>query len=132
MHTPRSTLASISGQAGAALEPLFDVHKRFVLGCRVLHADETPMALLDPGAGKTRRAYMWRQGWRCNELALLIEFVSADECLLLAADSIGRCNGLAEHLGLLGPRLPQTFGPPEGRSKSRHAGIEQLIVRAWV
>lgn len=59
VHTPRSTLASISGQAGAALEPLFDVHKRFVLSCRVLHADETPVALLDPGAGKTRRAYMW-------------------------------------------------------------------------
>jgi hypothetical protein len=30
-----------------------------VLGCRVLHADETPVALLDPGAGKTRRAYVW-------------------------------------------------------------------------
>ncbi|CAN7561423.1 IS66 family transposase [Variovorax sp. LjRoot178] len=59
VHTPRSTLASMSGQAGAALEPLFDVHKRFVLSCRVLHADETPVALLDPGAGKTRRAYMW-------------------------------------------------------------------------
>jgi transposase len=59
VHTPRSTLASISGQAGAALEPLFEVHKRFVLSCRILHADETPVALLDPGAGKTRRAYMW-------------------------------------------------------------------------
>ncbi|MBC7940880.1 MAG: IS66 family transposase [Chitinophagaceae bacterium] len=59
VHTPRSTLASISGQAGAALEPLFEVQKRFVLGCRVLHADETPVALLDPGAGKTRRAYVW-------------------------------------------------------------------------
>jgi transposase len=59
VHTPRSTLASIAGQAGAALEPLFEVHKRFILGCRVLHADETPVALLDPGAGKTRRAYIW-------------------------------------------------------------------------
>jgi transposase len=59
VHTPRSTLAAWAGQAGAALEPLYDVHKRFVLGCRVLHADETPVALLDPGAGKTRRAYVW-------------------------------------------------------------------------
>jgi transposase len=25
----------------------------------VLHADETPVPLLDPGAGKTRRAYIW-------------------------------------------------------------------------
>lgn len=59
VHTPRSTLASLSGQAGAWLEPLLQVHKHFILSCAVLHADETPVALLDPGAGKTRRAYMW-------------------------------------------------------------------------
>lgn len=59
VHTPRSTLAAWAGQAGAALEPLYDAHKRFVLGCRVLHADETPVALLDPGAGRTRKAYVW-------------------------------------------------------------------------
>ena len=59
VHTPRSTLAAWAGQAGAALEPLYEVHKAFVLACRVLHADETPVALLDPGAGKTRKAYVW-------------------------------------------------------------------------
>lgn len=59
VHTPRSTLAAWAGQAGAALEPLYDAHKRFVLASRVLHADETPVALLDPGAGKTRKAYVW-------------------------------------------------------------------------
>jgi hypothetical protein len=26
---------------------------------RILHADETPVAMLDPGAGKTHRAYLW-------------------------------------------------------------------------
>ena len=59
VHTPRSTLAAWAGQAGAALQPLYDAQRRFVLSCRVLHADETPVALLDPGAGKTRRAYIW-------------------------------------------------------------------------
>ncbi len=59
VHTPRSTLAAWAGQAGAALQPLVDAQRRFVLSCRVLHADETPVALLDPGAGKTRRAYVW-------------------------------------------------------------------------
>ena len=49
----------IQGRRGAALQPLYEAHKRFVLACRVLHADETPVALLDPGAGKTRRAYVW-------------------------------------------------------------------------
>ncbi|RYF51572.1 MAG: hypothetical protein EOO38_02870 [Cytophagaceae bacterium] len=59
VHTPRSTLASWSGQGSAAQEPLFVAQKRFVLSSRVLHADETPVAMLDPGAGKTRRAYVW-------------------------------------------------------------------------
>ena len=59
VHTPRSTLAAWSGQTGAQLMLLFEAHRAFVLGSRVLHADETPIALLDPGAGKTRKAYMW-------------------------------------------------------------------------
>jgi transposase len=59
VHTPRSTLASWSGQAGAALTPLYDAHRKFVLSCSVVHADETPVAMLDPGAGKTKRAYIW-------------------------------------------------------------------------
>ena len=59
VHTPRSTLAAWSGRAGAALEPLYEAHKRFVLTAAVLHADETPVAMLDPGAGKTKRAYVW-------------------------------------------------------------------------
>jgi len=59
VHTPRSTLAAQSGRAGAAMEPLYEAHKRFVLDCPVVHADETPVAMLDPGAGKTKRAYIW-------------------------------------------------------------------------
>ena len=59
VRTPRSTLAAWSGKGGAALHPLFDVQKEFVLGARVLHADETPVNMLDPGAGKTKKAYIW-------------------------------------------------------------------------
>lgn len=59
VYTPRSTLASWSGQAGAAVLPLYAAHRDFVLSCAVVHADETPVAMLDPGAGKTKRAYIW-------------------------------------------------------------------------
>ncbi len=59
VRTPRSTLAAWAGHAGAAMQPLYEAHKRFVLSCPVLHADETPVAMLDPGAGKTKRAYIW-------------------------------------------------------------------------
>ena len=56
---PRSTLAQWVGQCGVALQPLVDALKEEMLGHRVLHADETPVAMLDPGAGKTHRAYLW-------------------------------------------------------------------------
>lgn len=59
VHTPRSTLATWAGAGGAALEPLYEALRRFILSARVLHADETPVPLLDPGAGKTRKAYVW-------------------------------------------------------------------------
>jgi transposase len=56
---PRSTLAQWVGQCGVALQPLVDALKGEMLVHRVLHADETPVALLDPGAGKIHRAYLW-------------------------------------------------------------------------
>lgn len=59
VHTPRSTLAAWCGQAGAQLLPLYEAHREFVLDTSVLQADETPVNLLDPGAGKTARAYVW-------------------------------------------------------------------------
>lgn len=59
VHTPRSTLAAWSGQTGAQLLPLYEAHRAFVLGSRIVHADETPISLLDPGRGKTKKAYMW-------------------------------------------------------------------------
>lgn len=59
VHTPRSTLASWAGAGGASLTPLYEALRAFVLSAPVLHADETPVRLLDPGAGKTAKAYVW-------------------------------------------------------------------------
>ena len=56
---PQSTLAQWVGQMGVALQPLVDALKDEMLTHPVLHADETPVAMLDPGAGKTHRAYLW-------------------------------------------------------------------------
>lgn len=55
----RSTLAQWVGRCGVALEPLVDALKTEMLEQAVLHADETPVAMLIPGAGKTHRAYLW-------------------------------------------------------------------------
>jgi len=56
---PPSTLGQWVGQTGVALAPLVEAQKGILLGRKVLHADETPVAMLDPGAGKTKRAYVW-------------------------------------------------------------------------
>ncbi len=56
---PRSTLGAWVGQCGARLEPVAQALKAELLRCQVLHADETPVAMLAPGKGKTQRAYLW-------------------------------------------------------------------------
>ena len=56
---PTSTLGQWVGQTGVALQPVVDALRETLLRSRVLHADETPVAMLDPGAGKTKRAYVW-------------------------------------------------------------------------
>ncbi len=61
VHTPRSTLAGWGGQTGAQLLPLLDAHRDFVLGSRVVHADETPIGMLDPSGGKTKKTYRWAE-----------------------------------------------------------------------
>lgn len=56
---PRSTLAQWVGTCGVRLQPLVDALKEEILKHGVLHADETPLAMLKPGDGKTHRAYLW-------------------------------------------------------------------------
>ena len=56
---PRSTLAQWVGSCGVQLQPLVDAMRKELLQHRVLHADETPVAMLKPGTGKTHRAYLW-------------------------------------------------------------------------
>ena len=55
----RSTLAQWVGECGAQLQPLVDALAAALLKHDVLHADETPVAMLKPGNGKTHRAYLW-------------------------------------------------------------------------
>lgn len=62
----RSTLAQWVGQLGVSLQPLVDRLAELLKQGTVLHADETPVQQLDPGKGKTKRAYMW--AYRSNDL----------------------------------------------------------------
>jgi len=62
----RSTMSEWIGRVGFALQPLADRLIELLRQRSVLHADETPVKQLDPGAGKTKRAYLW--SYRSNDL----------------------------------------------------------------
>jgi transposase len=58
----RSTLAQWVGECGVQLQPLVDALVAEMLKHPVLHADETPVAMLKPASlrdGKTHKAYLW-------------------------------------------------------------------------
>lgn len=66
MTLSRSTLAEWVGRLGVTLTPLADRLAELLRQRAVLHADETPVRQLDPGSGKTHRAYLW--AYRSNTL----------------------------------------------------------------
>ncbi len=55
----RSTLAQWVDICSVRLQLLVDALKEEMLRSAVLHADETPVQMLQPGKGSTHRAYLW-------------------------------------------------------------------------
>ncbi len=55
----RSTLADWVGKSTALLSPLADAIGRHVLAGQAIFADDTPVAMLAPGTGKTQTARLW-------------------------------------------------------------------------
>ena len=72
----RATMAGWIGKMGVALTPLVEAMQTDLLQQTVLHADETPVQMLDPGAGKTKRAYLWayRSGPSSEKKAVIFDF----------------------------------------------------------
>ncbi len=63
---PISTTSDWLGRVGVAVQPLADRMSELLRLRPTLHADETPVQQLDPGQGKTKRAYLW--AYRSNNL----------------------------------------------------------------
>ena len=58
----RSTLADWVGKSTALLEPLAEAIGRHVLAGGAIFVDDTPVAMLAPGNGKTQTARLWAYG----------------------------------------------------------------------
>jgi transposase len=55
----RSTLADWVGDCSRLLKPLIEELGSYVIGTYKLHADDTPVPVLEPGRGKTRTGRLW-------------------------------------------------------------------------
>jgi transposase len=55
----RSTLTQWVGAASRLVSPLVQAIRRYVLSAQQLHADDTPLPVLDPGRGRTKTGYLW-------------------------------------------------------------------------
>ncbi|MGH7022553.1 MAG: IS66 family transposase [Caulobacteraceae bacterium] len=55
----RSTLAGWIGQLGVILEPLAEAIGAHARAGAAIHADDTPVPVLDPGRGKTKTGRLW-------------------------------------------------------------------------
>jgi transposase len=55
----RSTLAGWVGGASRLLEPLTEALRKHVISGSRLHADDTPVAVLAPGRGRTKTGRLW-------------------------------------------------------------------------
>jgi transposase len=59
VELPRSTLADWVGRCGVELTPLVERLHEVLKQQPILHADETPVAMLAPGKKRTHTAYVW-------------------------------------------------------------------------
>lgn len=55
----RSTLAGWLGGVAFLVQPLVDALGRYVLAAHKLHADDTPVPVLEPGRGETKTGRLW-------------------------------------------------------------------------
>ena len=55
----RSTMADWVGRCFHLLDPLTEALARYVLQANKLHADDTPVPVLEPGRGKTKTGRLW-------------------------------------------------------------------------
>lgn len=59
VNLARSTLAEWVGRSARLMAPLVDALEQHVMAGATLHADDTPVPVLSPGAGRTRTGRLW-------------------------------------------------------------------------
>ncbi len=55
----RQTLSSGCVKVAETLRPLYELMKQEIISRGIIFADETPVKMLNPGTGKTKKTYIW-------------------------------------------------------------------------
>lgn len=77
IELPRAMLAEWIGACGVALQPLADRLREQLKAIAILHADETPVGMLDPGSGQTKRAYLFAYRTATGPPIVLFDFCTS-------------------------------------------------------
>ena len=76
MDLPSTTLSEWVGRCGYEIAPLVEALRASLLAQPILHADETPVNMLEPGNKKAKKAYVWAYAtpsW-CSTQAVVYDF----------------------------------------------------------
>ncbi len=105
----RSTMCDWAAQCATALTPLTDLMRQRVLQSRVMHTDDTPVKVRDPGLGRTRTGRFWVYVGDVNHAYTVFAYTPSrsrdgptqflqgwgkDERVYLQADAFGGYDGI--------------------------------------
>jgi hypothetical protein len=103
----RSTMADWVGGCAALLEPLAEAITHHVRAGAALHADDTPVPVLDPGRGKTKTGRLWvlvrdERPWGSRAPPAVVYRYSTDRKGEHARALLGPCRGFLHADGYTG------------------------------
>ena len=81
VNLPRQTLARWVELAADWLQPIYEQIRTGVMAGGYAQVDETPVAYLAPGHGKTKQGYLWTCARPCGDVVYRWETSRAAECL---------------------------------------------------
>jgi|HubBroStandDraft_6_1064221.scaffolds.fasta_scaffold86364_2 transposase len=101
VHLPRQSLTRWVELAAEWLKPIYEQIRTGVLGGGYVQVDETPVAYLEPGNGKTRQGYLWTCGRPGGDVFYRWETSRAAACLdnVISVDFAGtvQCDGYSAY-----------------------------------
>lgn len=110
VYLPRQTLARWVALAADWLKPIYENIRTGVMGSGYVQVDETPIAYLDPGNGRTKQGYLWTGHRPGGDVFYRWETSRATACLdnIIPVNFTGtvQCDGYAAYRSFANRRGP--------------------------